>query len=166
MSYNEEILLNLFQFIKIIFSDLLFFVLNIICDVTLVVFLHKKANRSAIIKKISKKYTKMSSKKRLKIMIILNSINFIVLRVPFAITDLYGLFVSTNMQLKKSRLNYEPNLICFYVCRLFRLCDGLQKFSYSLYFLSFFVQFLIFFKFDINFSNSVQKLKIYRIFVH
>ena len=166
LSHNEEILLNLFQFIKIIFSDLLFFVLNIICDVTLVVFLHKKANRSAIIKKISKKYTKMSSKRRLKIMIILNSINFIVLRVPFAITDFYGLFVSISFLDKQSMFHYEPNLISFYVCRLFRLCDGLQKFSYSLYLLSFFVQFLIFLKFDSNFSKSVQKLKIYRIFFH
>ena len=42
LSYNEEILLNLFQFIKIIFSDFLFFVLNIICDATLIIFLQKK----------------------------------------------------------------------------------------------------------------------------
>ena len=171
LSNNEEIILNVFQFIKIIFSDLLFFVLNIILDAALIMFIRKKNTRirSAIIKNLSKSFKKMSSKKRLKIMIILNSINFIVLRIPLTISDLYGLFVSTSVQTKSTQqltLKYAPSLISFYVCRLFRFCDGLQKFSYSLYLLSFFVQFLIFLKYDNNFSESVQKYKIYKVFVH
>ena len=141
------------------FSDFIFCILNVILDAALIVFLQKQSKkriRLVITESIHKTYRKISSKGRLKAMIILNSINFLVLRMPLSILDFYGLLVSARFQAYE--LQYTPNLISFYVCRLFKFCDSLQKVSYSLYAISFIFQFLIFLKLDSNFTDSFSSL--------
>ena len=130
---------------------------NIVLDVALIIFIRKKTNKrikTINVENINNTNNKISSKGRLKAMIILNSVNFIILRMPLVISDFYGLFISTSVE--SVSFQFLPNLNIFYVCKLFRFCDSLQKAFYSFYVLSFFFQFLIFMKLDNNFSTSYK----------
>lgn len=154
-STNQKIILNVFQVLKIIFSEFVFCVVNIVLDAALITFIRRKTNKRIRAINLELPTTnKISSKERLKAMIILNSINFLLMRMPLAITDFYGLFISTSIE--SVIFQFLPNLNIFYVCKLFRFCVSLQKAFYSFYILSFFFQFLIFMKFDNNFSTSFR----------
>ena len=154
-STNVKIILNVFHVIRIIFSELIFSVVNIVLDAALIVFIRKKTiRRIRTINVENINNSKISSKGRLKAMIILNSVNFIILRMPLVISDFYGLFISTSVE--SVSFQFLPSLNIYYVCKLFRFCDSLQEAFYSCYVLSFFFQFLIFLKLDNNFSTSFK----------
>ena len=160
ISKNENIILNIFQYFKIIISDLLFYVLSVCFDVSLILFIKKSINsvRSALAVGLTSKTIekKQASKRRLTRMIILNGFNFFIFRLPLALIDIYGLIISVNLSENKNSLEYAPNLSIFMVCRYFKFCDSLQKLFYSLYTLSFLIQFFIFYKLDTNFKESIK----------
>jgi len=162
ISKNDYLILNIFQYLKIIVSDLLFYALSIFFDAYLVIFISKSISKikSALAIGVNNKTIekKQASKRRLIAMIILNGINFLIFRLPLALIDIYGLIISINLENKYS-LEYTPNLKTFLVCRYFKFCDSIQKLFYSLYVLSFFIQFYIFYKLDINFKESIEKMK-------
>ncbi len=163
ISKNENIILNIFQYLKLIISDLLFYMLSIVFDVYLVLFIKKSITTagacSSIIVGIANKNIekKQASKRRLTTMIILNGCNFFMFRLPLALIDIYGLIISIGISETKNSLEYTPNLSFFIVCRYFKFCDSLQKLFYSFYALSFIIQFYIFYRLDTNFKESYKK---------
>jgi hypothetical protein len=160
LSDNEQLILNIFQYFKIILSDLLFYFLSVCFDVSLILFIKKNINsvRSALAVGLTSKTIekKQASKRRLTTMIILNGCNFFIFRLPLALIDVYGLIISVNLSENNNSLEYTPNLSIFMVCRYFKFCDSLQKLFYSLYTLSFLIQFFIFYKLDTNFKESIK----------
>ena len=164
MSESEELILKIFQYLKIIFSDLFFFISSNVLDVSLIFFIKKNSKRirSATVTNLTsvnknKTDKKESSKRRLTAMIVLNGLNFIFLRLPLAIIDFYGLF--STLSLVGHKLEYSPNLSVFIICRIFKFCEDLKVIFYSLYLLSFLAQFLIFYKLDNNFNEGFKNLK-------
>ncbi len=161
ISHKEFIILNFFQYIKLIISDLLFFLLSIMIDLTLIIFIQKNINKmrvaslgitsSAVSLELKKK-----SKSRLTAMVILNGINFLLLRFPLAVIDFYGLIFSYNKNNDSNLVQFKPDIFSFVICRIFLFCQDLQKIFTTLYFISFFVQFFIFFKLDKNFKQGLS----------
>ena len=92
---------------------------------------------------------KKKSKSRLKAMVILNGINFLLLRFPLAIIDFYSLIFRLE-QNSTEDLKFKPDLISFIVCRALLFCEDLKNFFITLYLISFSVQFFIFYKLDKN----------------
>jgi hypothetical protein len=166
ISKNEKLLLNIFQYLKIIVSDLSFYLLSIFFDVSLILFIKKSINsvRSALTVGFTSKIIekKKASKRRLTAMIILNGLNFFIFRLPLALIDLYGLIVSISLFINSKNnefsLEYKPDLTVFLICRHFNFCDSLQKLFYSFYAFSFLIQFYIFYKLDSNFKEAIQKI--------
>ncbi len=165
LSQSEELILQIFQYMKIIFSDFFFFITSIILDVSLIIFIKKKSNRIrsatvtnlATVKQNNKSDKKESSKRRLTAMIVLNGLNFVFLRLPLAVIDFYGLFSS--LSLVDHKLVYTPNLSGFIICRIFKFCENLKMIFYSMFLLSFLAQFFIFYKLDNNFNEGFKNLK-------
>ncbi len=90
-------------------------------------------------------------------MVILNGINFLLLRFPLAIIDFYSLI----FRLDKNSTNdfkFKPDLFSFVVCRVLLFCEDLKTVFIALYLLSFFVQFFIFYKLDKNFRTGLVAL--------
>jgi hypothetical protein len=163
ISKNENIILNIFQYFKIIISDLFFYIMSIVFDIYLVLFIKKSittVRTASMIIGINNKNTekKQASKRRLTTMIILNGCNFFMFRLPLALIDIYGLIISISISQIKNSLEYTPNLSFFIVCRYFKFCESLQKLFYSFYALSFIIQFYIFYKLDTNFKESYKKI--------
>ena len=91
-------------------------------------------------------------------MIILNGINFLILRLPLAVLSFYSFIFRFNRQLRK----HEPNLASYIVCKRFRFCKNMENIFYFVYLNSFLFQFLIFYKLDTNFKDNflITKKKI------
>lgn len=66
---------------------------------------------------------KKSSKARVIKMIILNGINFIILRFPSNVADFYGLIFTFSEN--GNVTSYKPNLSSYIICRIFRFCENL-----------------------------------------
>jgi hypothetical protein len=157
LTKSEYIFLTVCQYLKIIISDLLFFILSIIFDIVLIIFIQKSIiNMERITLYTVNNYNlemKKNSKSRLKAMVILNGINFLLLRFPLAIIDFYSLI----FRLDKNSTNdfkFKPDLFSFVVCRVLLFCEDLKTVFIALYLLSFFVQFFIFYKLDKNFRRG------------
>ena len=160
IAHKEFIILNFFQYLKLIVSDLLFFLLSIMIDITLVIFIQKNINKMrvaslGITTRAISLELKKKSKSRLTAMVILNGINFLLLRFPLAIIDFYGLIFSYNEN-DSNVIQFKPDIFSFVICRIFLFCQDLQKIFTTLYFISFFVQFFIFFKLDKNFKQGLS----------
>ena len=158
LSQIEYYLFNVFQYLKIIFSDLLFIVLILIIDIRLGFFIKKSivnSNQVNVSKRAIKK--KKTSKKRITAMVILNGFNLFVLRLPSALMDFYGLVFSYYK--KGDSYQFEPNMASYIVCRTFNFCISLHEVFYSFYFISFLFQFFIFYKLDKNFFESLVNIK-------
>jgi hypothetical protein len=161
ISHKEFIILNFFQYIKLIISDLLFFLLSIMIDLTLIIFIQKNINKMrvaslGITTSVVSLELKKKSKSRLTAMVILNGINFLLLRFPLAVIDFYGLIFSYNKNNDSNLVQFKPDIFSFVICRIFLFCQDLQKIFTTLYFISFFVQFFIFFKLDKNFKQGLS----------
>ena len=101
---------------------------------------------------------KKSSKAKVTEMILLNGINFFILRFPSNVADLYGLIFTFNGD--GALTNYKPNLSSYIICRVFRFCENLQEFFYFCYLISILLQFFIFYRTDRNFKDGFNGLKI------
>ena len=163
----EYIIVNIFQYINIILSDLSYILVSFIIDVILIVFLKKQAKKSQSIGRVvqvnnapaTRAKKKESIRKRLTWIIVLNSFNFIIFRLPLAILSFYGFYFYYDSRTKE----YQPNLSSYIVCRVFLFCLNVEEFLYAFYLISFIVQFVIFIRFDSNiregFANLRKKLK-------
>ena len=153
LSHLENSILYFFQLMKIFFSDLLFFSLTILIDTSLVIFIKKTITVAP-----SKRSIKMkkSTKARITKMIVLNGINFIVLRFPSAVVDFYGLLFT--LENKETIKLYKPNLAGYIICRVLRFCESLQEIFYFFYLFSFILQFIIFYRTDTNFKQSFKRI--------
>ena len=110
------------------------------------------ANRFAgsEISKIKANRLAKTSKNRIISIIILNGINFLVLRFPAAFFSFYGLVYFYD----KSTKEFKPSLIGYLLCRSFKVCQCLTELSHLFYLISFLIQFFILFKLDKNFKDS------------
>ena len=174
-SPSEYIILNFFQYLSIIFSDLAYILITLIIDLVLVIYIRKTMKRShnlgnfvrnvnsttnhmvENLRNVEKKRKKKkeSIQNRITWMIVLNSINFTLFRLPLAVLSLYGFIFYYDSKTKE----YRPSLSSYIVCRYFKFCLNLQELLHAFYLLSFIFQFIIFFKFDKNFREGFSNLK-------
>ena len=166
-SQSEYLILNLAQYAQIIFSDLLYLIATIIVDVLLLIFIKKKIKTNqklnavvniemiGRIQRIKRKRQAKKSKNRILQMIILNGINFLLLRLPLAILSFYGFLFKYN----REKHSHMPSLISYIICKERRFCASLQEVFMSFYLVSFCFQFFIFFKLDLNLKSSLLDLK-------
>lgn len=175
-SKSEYFILNLLQYVKIVFSDLFYIVLSILIDLVLFVFVKNKLElkksitlaNSAVLKYLIQspfmvnrnqlelvKKKRKTSKDRISEMIILNGLNFFIFRFPMAVLSFYGFL----FRYDRNTLKYEPNLISYLICKRFRFCSCLEEFLFFIYLNSFVFQFLIFYKLDKNFKESALSVK-------
>jgi hypothetical protein len=161
LTKSEYIFLTVSQYLKIIVSDLLFFILSIIFDIVLIIFIQKSINnikhKTLSLVNSNNLEMKKKSESRLKAMVILNGINFLLLRFPLAIIDLHSLIFRLDENSKED-LKFKPDLISFIVCRALLFCEDLKNFFISLYLISITVQFFIFYKLDKNFQIGFAAL--------
>jgi hypothetical protein len=166
-------ILNILQYFKIFVSDILYLIISFTIDIILITYVRRKVSLkkrlfpiNALIKNIinssnhddvvSKKTTNMTSSKRITGMIVLNGINFLVFRFPLALISLYGLIYYFD---SNKITHYKPDIASFIICRAYRLCDTIEEFLFIIYLISFFIQFYIFYKYDLNFKESFKLLK-------
>ncbi len=162
MSKFQYTIFNILQYIKIIFSDLLFYIVSIIIDVYLIYFIQISINNAIafVVNPASNQnlIMKKKSKSKIRTMIILNGLNFFILRFPLLLIDVYGLFFSLNYK-GKNEIKYSPDLNSYLICRTFGFCHSLKSIFYFFYLLSFLFQFFLFLKFDSNFYESIKIIK-------
>lgn len=175
---TEYTVLQIFQYVKIIFSDAFYIIISFIIDLILLKFLKKKIEQKkkllfypVIFNTVNQVATIMvdqilernqirikrfdSTKKRMTSMIILNGINFIFFRLPLSLLSFYGFIY----RFDKNSNFYKPSLISYIICRAFKLCSALDDLFYFVYLISFVVQYTILYKLDKNFKESFKHLK-------
>ena len=119
-------------------------------DFFLLIFIRKSINKKRALN-IKTNEIKMGRKKITK-MVILNSLNYLIFRFPSALFDFYGLIFRFDKKTKR----YFPNLILFLVCKKLKACESLDNLFYLFYIISFIVQFVVFYKYDKNFSEGFK----------
>jgi len=139
------------QYLKLFLVDLLFFILSIVIDVTLIFFIKKSMNKSSHNRELKK-----SCKQRVLQMIILNGINFCLLKMPSRLIDFYALFF--NFETRDTVTKYMPNFVSYLVCRNFSFCESLDEVFNFLILFSFIIQFFIFYKMDTNFKKAFKNV--------
>jgi hypothetical protein len=174
---SEYLVLDILQYIKIIFSDIFYILVSFIIDLFLLLFVKKSmakkerltvsfvASVNRVVLDVSRiqnneqeKEKKINSlKNRISSMIIINGINFLIFRLPIAILSFYGFIFRYDNQEKK----HKPDLTTYLICRFFRFCISLNGFCYLIYLNSFIIQFFIFYKLDKNFKKGFKYIKIY-----
>jgi hypothetical protein len=157
---TEYMIFTICQYFKIIISDLFFFILSIIIDVVLIFFIQKSINKlktNSTLRNTKNIELKKNSKSRLMSMVILNGINFLLLRFPLAIIDFYSLIFRLDKN-ANGYMKFKPDLFSFTVCRVFLICEDLKNIFITLNLISFFVQFFIFYKLDKNFQTGLTAL--------
>lgn len=90
------------------------------------------------------------SQKRISAMIILNGLNFLLLRTPSLASSFYGFIYRYDSETKQ----HYTDLYSYYVCRSLRFCNALSDTFFLFYLISILVQFFIFYKLDKNFKKS------------
>lgn len=138
------------QYLKLFLVDLLFFVLSILIDCILIFFI-KKSMASSHNLEIKKK-----CKQRIIIMIVLNGINYLLLRLPTTLMLFYGLLF--NLKTNEGKKQFKPDLASYLVCRVYNFCENLDEAFDFLFLISFSIQFIIFYKLDTNFTNACKSL--------
>jgi len=156
--------LNTFFYVKVIFSDFSYIILNLIIDLKLLSFIKiQNSTKNTIIRLIiinnnnsnNNKKQVNSTTNRLTGMIFLNGINCFLLRFPSAFANFYGFI----FRYDKSDKMFKPNIPGYIVCRHFKICPNLQEILYFFYLISVFLQFFIFFKFDKLFRKGYNEIK-------
>lgn len=158
---SDFVFLKVLNVIKILFSDLFFVLFGLGTDFLLFLFIKNKNSNTKLhvsfvsLQKIVKKKRKIrESQQRLSGMIILNGVNFMILRTPFLIISFYGFVFRYD---SKNGIHY-PNVYSYFICRTEGLCNVIIDVSFFIYLNSFIVQFLIFLKLDKNFKECFNVL--------
>ncbi len=168
-TFNSEFeykILNILQYLKIVFSDLSNIILATIIDILLFVFVRNKIKQKKMITSVlpavlnpiaisitttttaATKKKKKSSEQRISQMVILNGINFLLFRFPLALLSFYGFVFRYN----KFEMKYEPDLSSYIICKSYRFCAGLEKIFLFLH-LNSYHEFFIYFKYIIFFID-------------
>jgi len=159
---TEYLILNILQYLKIIFSDLFYIVISFTIDFVLLTFVKNKISKNKELTKElriptdqeNSKVKRLNSlKNRLTMIIIFSGINFILCRLPLGILSFYGFYF------RNENNAYKPNLNMYLICRYYGFCISLGDFFYFFYLNSFIIQFFIFYKLDNNFKKSVYNIK-------
>ena len=152
-------LLNVFYYLKIIFSDLSYIIFNLIIDFKLLSFIKiQNARRIQLVTRLTvvgETNQFNSTTHRLTVMIILNGLNCFLLRFPSAFASFYGFIFRFDIADKI----FKPNIPSYIICRGFKICPSLQEILYFLYLISLFLQFFIFLKFDKIFRKGFNEIK-------
>lgn len=93
-------------------------------------------------------------KNRITTMIILNGLNFLVLRFPLALLSFYGFIFRFDNQ----EYQHKPNTYLYIICRYYKFCTSLEEIFYFIYLNSYIIQFFIFLKLDKNIKESFGDL--------
>jgi len=154
--------INIFFYIKVIFSDLFYIVLNLIIDLKLLTFIKiqntkRIRNLAQVVNTNNNNNSNQadSNTNRLTSMIILNGLNCFILRFPSAFANFYGFI----FRYDKTDKIFKPNISGYIVCRGFKICPSLQEILFFFYLISLFLQFLIFLKFDKIFHKGFNEIK-------
>jgi hypothetical protein len=179
-SNSEYLILDIFQYIKLLFSDIFYILISFIIDLILFLFIKKSmakkerltvsfvANLNRVIigstTTITENQTENlgqnkinSLKNRITLIIIFNGFNFLLFRLPLAILSVYGFI----FRYDKEENKLKPNLTMYIICRYFRFCICLNELFYFFYLNSFIIQFFIFYNLDKNFKKSFNSIKEY-----
>jgi hypothetical protein len=155
LTQSEYLILQIFQCLKLITSDIFFFIFTLGIDIKLIFFMRKTITQAISLAQgviTSSIKMKKCSKSRIVQMIILNGINFLILRLPLSLIDFYSLIYNVN----RSKNQFYPSLNAYIICRTFLFCESLQRIFHFLYLISFIIQFFIFYKLDSIFKESVK----------
>ncbi len=159
---SSLIVLKIFSLIRIIFSDFFFTIITFIFDILLFIFIKKSMNKKKEILDLvvsnvnatKKLKENKSTKKRMSKMIILNGLNFFIFRSPSLVLSFYGFIYRYDEKTNQ----HLPNVYDYIVCRTQHFCNILTEIAFSLYLISFIIQFFIFFKSDKNFKISYYNI--------
>ena len=167
-SGSEYLILNVAHYAQMILSDLMHIIITTVIDMMLLVFIKKKikSNQNLIhlnvsleimsrIQRVKQKRKSKKSKNRISQMIILNGINFLIFRLPLALLSFYGFFFKYNRETK----SHEPSPISYIICKEKMFCASLQEIFMCFHLFSFWFQFFIFYKLDLNFKSSLLDIK-------
>jgi len=158
-SLSVYYLLYVFFYIKLIFSDLFYIILNLIIDLKLLSFIKiqnfKKITITRLIANLSPPNQANSTTNRLTSMITLNGLNCFIFRLPSAFANFYGFI----FRFDKTDKMFKPNISGYIVCRGFKICHSLQEILFFLYLLSLILQFFIFLKFDKIFRKGYLEIR-------
>ena len=153
-SKSEYLLLNIGQYVRIIFSDLMHII------ATPYIFMKKTLRAKILLITNPERMNKLKkyafkTLNRVTFMIIFNQFNFIFFLLPLAILSFYGFIFRHDKQLK----SHEPDLISYLICKGFKFCEAIGQLFVCLYLKSFLIQFITFYKFDRNFKISIIHIK-------
>jgi len=157
---SEFTIINIFQYLNIIFSDITYILATTIIDVLLFKLVKEQMAAKRLILTHSsltapQTNEKLSAEQRVSRMIILNGVNYFLFRLPLALIHFYSFF----FRYDKLEEKHLPNMISYIVCRRYKFCKNLSQIFYFLYLLSYLVQFFIFYKLDRNFKESTLGIK-------
>jgi hypothetical protein len=157
LTSSEYIILNVFQYLNVFFSDLTYIIAITTIDILLFRLVKKQLAAKHLLLTQSnvtqQSNEKLTAEQRISRMIILNGINYFIFRLPLAIVNFYGFFF------RYDEKQIYPNLISYIVCRKYKFCKNLTQFLYFIYLISYFFQFFIFYKLDKNFHESAVNIK-------
>ena len=160
LTSSEYIILNIFQYLNVFFSDFTHIIAITTIDILLLRVVKKQLAAKRLLltqSNVTQSNEKLTAEQRISRMIILNGINYFIFRLPFAIVNFYGFFFRYDK--RENETNIYPNLISYIVCRKYKFCKNLSQFLYFIYLISYFFQFFIFYKLDKNFHESAVNIK-------
>ena len=169
-SQSEYFILKVAQYIRVIFGDLVHIIASMAIDIALFAFVKNKMKLKRmllqanvvlsliVMSRIEKRRVKKnhkSSKDRISQMIILNGINFFIFKFPLAVLSFYGFVFRYN----RETMRYEPDLASYIICKAKAFCISLHEIFLCFCLISFLFQFLIFYKLDTNFKESIRNIR-------
>jgi len=163
LSTSNLLVLQVLNILKIIFSDLFFFITSILIDIVLLIFVKQTINKKIkaleltfIDYNLKQKKLKniKSTKTKIISMIILNGFNFFLFRTPTLVVGFYGFFFRYDSKTNQ----HLPNLYAYFICRTQNFCNLLGDTAFFFYLISIILQFFIFFKLDNNFRICFKNI--------
>ena len=167
-SESEYLAVNICQYIKIIFSDLVLILVSSFIDFALFVFVKRQeakrrkllprttATSSLVVAPVTlqPQSDQTAARNRISRMIILNGLNCFVMRLPLAVMSFYG-FV---FRFDRDTQTFMPTMNLYLLCKRFKLCQASENILFFLFMISFLFQFIIVYNLDKNFKGSVAHI--------
>lgn len=164
--FFDHVILNVFQIIRIIFSDTIYILFSIFIDFLFFLFVKKqmKKKKSLLFLNLADNENKVKcqtrkmrlanrSSKRIATIIILNGLNFFLFRLPSALFSFYAFIYIYD----KTEMKYKPSVIGYIICRSFKLCKTLAELFQTFYLVSYILQFFILVILDKNFREGLNE---------
>ena len=169
---NVEYILNVLHAMKILFAEILFLVFLFVFDIVLYIFLKQsEAKKQNLVKTketdhltfkqkkilIAKQRHSRLSMNKVKVNILLNSINFFLFKLPFIVFNLLFYVFSYD----EFEFSFASNKLWFILCSYYKMCEAFSALSLLFLLFSFLFQFFVLIKLDKNFriKNIKSHLK-------